>query len=263
MRVGRQAAVQVLMKGLVLPVGGDDVLDHLGIFRIHFKRRRFVARQFLQGRSLIVSVQFGIQNAVARALTTATAGNELVVVNVDRHLFANVLERLGPAQHEHLPFGFLHGFGEQLCPLHVDEGLLAVKHPDHLVHARMQQFVGILLAVNLVFNDPFLSGKSITFGTCRHGCPPLAKNFSPGKFGTLQKNFSRGPPGGMFPCPQGLPPRFRGGHRRKTIPYSIWWLPGSVLRNPSVADCRASRNLPGHALPARVPYVRPGGRFCH
>ena len=68
-----------------------------------------------------VPVQFGVQDAVA-PLAPGAADQQLVVIDVHRDVFGDVLQGLGPAQHQGLPLGLAHGLGEIFAPLDVDLG---------------------------------------------------------------------------------------------------------------------------------------------
>ena len=160
MGLGIQTAVQILVEGLVLPVGGDDLFHGAGVFGIDVEGGSLVAGQLLEGGRLIVAVQFGIQDAVTGALLAATTGDELVIVDVDGHVLADVLEGLGPAQHQQFAFGLLHGFGEQQRALHVDMGLFAFKGSHQTVQAGMLFSIGIALAGDGIEKELFLFGIS-------------------------------------------------------------------------------------------------------
>ena len=64
MGFGGQTAIQVLMEGFVLPVRCNEVFDDLRVVGIDFEWSGFMSGKLLQGRSLIISVQFRIQYAV-------------------------------------------------------------------------------------------------------------------------------------------------------------------------------------------------------
>ena len=151
--------VQILVEGLVLPVGGDDVFHSLGVFGADYEGGGLVPGKFLQGSCLIVAVEFWIKDAVPRTLLAAASGKELIVVDVDGHVLANVLQSLCPAKDKELAFGLAHGFSEEQGSFHVDVGLFAFKGCHKAVEAGMLFGVGIGLAGNAVENELFLFGK--------------------------------------------------------------------------------------------------------
>ena len=109
-----------------------------------------------------VAVEFRIQDAVTADLGTGAAEQQLTVFDFHGHVLGDVHERLGPAEHEGLPFGFLHGLGEVQGAFHVDDGGLSFKLGDEVEHAGMRVIVLVLFALLFVKDALFLRGMAFT-----------------------------------------------------------------------------------------------------
>ncbi len=109
------------MEGLALPEGGDFLGDDLAVFLLYDEGAHVALGEFGHRHVEEVAVQLGVEDAIT-ALAAGAAGQELVVVDVDRDLLGHVLEGLGPAQHEGLALRLAHGLREVLAALDVDLG---------------------------------------------------------------------------------------------------------------------------------------------
>ena len=157
--LGRQGGGQGFVVGLALPVGGDLLDDALGILSGDGGRRGGAGGQVLHGHVQEVAVQFGVQDAVT-AVAAGAAQQQLVILHIHGDVPGDVHQGLGPAQHQGLPFGLLHGLGEVQGAFDVDTGLHAVETFQHAEHALMGGAEAVDLAFDLVEQALFLGGSA-------------------------------------------------------------------------------------------------------
>ena len=162
------------MVGLALPVGGDFFHNDLGVFGSDLSGGLLTGGQVAHSDVKEVAVEFGVQDAVTAVLSGGAAEEELTVLNDDGDVLGDVHEGLGPAEHEGLAFGFLHGLGEVQGALNVDVRGLTIELGDQLHHAAVRVIVHVLLALLTVEDTLFLRAMAFTgFGVehfnCAHG----------------------------------------------------------------------------------------------
>ena len=170
MYFGGQGGVEGLVVGLALPVGCNFFNNALGVFGRDGGRRGFAGGQIAHRNIKKVAVQFGVQNAVT-AIAASAAKQQLVFLHVHGHVFRNVHEGLGPAQHQGLTVRFLHGLGEVQCAFNVDARLLAFKAFQQLEHAGVGFAELVFPALDLVIQTLFLRGAAFASGGAHYGTP--------------------------------------------------------------------------------------------
>ena len=171
----RQSGGQSFVVGLALPVR-SDLFDHaLGVFSGDGGGRGGAGGQVFHGHVQEVAVQFGVQDAVT-AVAAGAAQQQLVVLHVHGDVLGDVHQSLGPAQHQGLAFGFLHGLGEVQGAFDVDAGLHAVEAFQHAEHALVGGAETVDLAFDLIEQALFLGGSAFANGL-RHICSPLERVF--------------------------------------------------------------------------------------
>ena len=169
-----EGVVQIFMVGLALPVGGDFFHNDLGVFGSDLSGGLLTGGQVAHSDVKEVAVEFGVQDAVTAVLSGSAAEEELTVLNDDGDVLGDVHEGLGPAEHEGLAFGFLHGLGEVQSALNVDVRSLTIELGDQFHHAAVRVIVHVLLALLTVEDTLFLRAMAFTgFGVehfnCAHG----------------------------------------------------------------------------------------------
>jgi hypothetical protein len=75
---------------------------------------------------------------------------------MDGDVLGDVHQRFGPAQHQGLAFGGLHGLGEIQGTLNVNTRLLAFKALHQFEHAAVRRAELVFLAFNLIEQALFL-----------------------------------------------------------------------------------------------------------
>ena len=103
----RQRCVEILMVCLAFPVGGDFLHHAPGVAFRDVRRGLLAGGQIAYGDIQKVSVQFGVQNAVA-AVAAGAAEQELIFLHADGDVLRNVHQGLGPAQSKMLAFRLTH-----------------------------------------------------------------------------------------------------------------------------------------------------------
>ena len=116
-----RASASASWKVLPFPVGGDLVDHHPGVFGADVEGGLDPLGELLDGQIEEITVQFGIEDAVA-ALVSGTPDQQLVIVDMHGDVLGDVLQRLGPAQGQVLTLGLLHRLGEVFGALDIDFG---------------------------------------------------------------------------------------------------------------------------------------------
>ena len=157
-----KSGVQSFVERLALPVRGD-LLNHApGVLRIDGSRRSGTGGQVLDGDVKEVAIKFRVKDAITAAAGTGAAEKKHIVLNGDGDVLGDLAESLGPAEHERLSLGFLHGLGEVQCALNVDDGLLAIETLEHAEGTLMRFAETVNLAVYTVLDAQFLGRKTFT-----------------------------------------------------------------------------------------------------
>jgi len=170
--LGGQRGVERLVVGLALPVGGNLFNNAFGVFGRDCGGRGLASGQVAHRDIKKVSVQLGVQDAIT-AVAACAAQQQLVILHVDGHVFRNVHEGLGPAQHQRLAVGFLHGLGEVQGALNVDARLLTFKTLQQLENAGVGFAELVFLALDLVVQTLFLRGAAFASGGAHHDTPEI------------------------------------------------------------------------------------------
>ena len=162
------------MVGLALPVGGDFFHNDLGVFGSDLGGGLLTGGQVAHSDVEEVAVEFGVEDTVAAVLSGSAAEEELTVLNDHGDVLSDVHEGLGPAQHEGLAFGFLHGLSEVQSAFNVDVRGLTIELGDQFHHATVGVIVLVFLTLLTVEDALFLRAMAFTgFGVehfnCAHG----------------------------------------------------------------------------------------------
>ena len=157
-----KSGVQSFMERLALPVG-SDLLNHApGVLGIDGSRGSGTGGQVLYGDVKEVTIKFRVKDAITAAAGAGAAKKKHIVFNSDGDVLSDLAESLGPAEHERLAFGFLHGLGEVKGAFNVDDGLLAIKTLEHAEGALMRFAETVNLAVYTILDAEFLGRKTFT-----------------------------------------------------------------------------------------------------
>ena len=127
--------------------------------------RSFTAMPIVDKYVKEVTIKFRVKDAITAAAGAGAAKKKHIVFNSDGDVLSDLAESLGPAEHERLAFGFLHGLGEVKGAFNVDDGLLAIKTLEHAEGALMRFAETVNLAVYTILDAEFLGRKTFTKST--------------------------------------------------------------------------------------------------
>ena len=110
-----------------------------------------------------VAYDFRIQQTVTPLVGTDAANEKLVLLNIDRKLFREMLHSKGITQNKRQPLCFLHGFSKIFCAVHIDIG-------NHIFKAAPEYFLKAgMVRRGVVLSDTTAGGNGLFLGAVADG----------------------------------------------------------------------------------------------